>query len=117
MFALLALLPTPFLYLPWRRANQRHPESKILLVLPALGALLWLVLCAALAGSNIKGASLANFVVELPVILLAASIVVLVRLQLFGHGSRFYALANALAIGAVAITVVLVRALVPELGE
>ena len=117
VIALFALAPVAFLYPIWRNANSRHSEPKLVLFLPAFAALLWLGLVIALGLANIKGASLSNLIVELPMIVLGSSIVVVARLQLIGPDAPLRPKANALSVTATVIVVLLVRGFVPELGE
>jgi hypothetical protein len=113
--ALFPAAPVAAIYPGWKKANALRPEGILPFLLPLAGIVLWYAVFLALSYAGIKGGSGSNALIESFAMSWAAVAVAYVRFRILG--SRLESRAGAVTVVALLCAAILIRSLVPEMGE
>lgn len=115
--AVILVLPVAAIYPGWKREKSLRPTGIGPLMLPFSALALWIAVSFAMALLNVKDGSLSNLLVEGAIVAWAAVAIAYAGFLVLGPRSRFQARRGTVTYASLFVAVVLVRILVPELGE
>ena len=110
-------IPIALIFPGWRGARRLRHESIAVLLLPLVGAALWLVLGTVIAILDISGGSLSNLVIELCAVGAFTVPLAYAKFLLINPSRRFQDHSMSITLATLATFVVSLRMLMPVLGE